>query len=131
MPVISAVRHPGQRLHARPPEPSLPAAAGALGEGEATPALNACLDELYSALQQLPPVVGTVTLRLQVAPDGKVADVRWLANTLVARPQGVPPGEEPWEAVVATLACIAEHCFAARFPPSGGPTAVTLPFVFE
>ena len=104
---------------------------GSLGEEEATPALNGCLDELYAALGELPPVVGTVTLRLEVAAEGKVGDLRWLANTLVARPQGVAPGDEPWEAVDASLACIAEHCLAARFPPSGGPTAITLPFVFE
>ena len=105
-------------------------AAGSLGEEEATPALNACLDLLYAALGELPPVVGTVTLRLQVAAEGKVADLHWLGNTLVARPQGVPPGE-PWEAVDASLACIAEHCLAASFPTSDGPTAITLPFVFE
>ncbi len=107
------------------------AVAGSLGEEEATPALNACLDALYAALGELPPVVGTVTLRLEVAAGGKVSGLQWLTNTLVARPQGVQPGDEPWEAVDASLACIAEYCLAAKFPSSDGLTAITLPFVFE
>ena len=45
-------------------------AAGALSEEAATPALNACLDGLYAALAELPPVVGTVTVRLEVAGRG-------------------------------------------------------------
>lgn len=105
--------------------------AGSLGEEAATPALNACLEGLYAALRELPPVVGTVTLRLEVAGDtGHVRDLEWLANTLVARPQG---GEEPWEAVQGTLATIAQHCLALRLPPSSDrcATAITLPFVFE
>ena len=75
--------------------------------------------------------MGTVTLRLEVAGDtGRVADIRWLACTLVARPQA---GEEPEDVVGATLAAIAEHCLAAQFAPSacGGPSAITLPFVFQ
>ena len=108
-----------------------PLPAGSLSEEEATPGLNACLDELYRALAALPPATGTVTLRLEVAGDnGRVSDIQWLASTLVARPQA---GQEPWEVTDATLATIAQHCFRARFPPSadGGGTAITLPFVFE
>lgn len=111
---------------AHPPTPP-----GSLSEEDATPALNACLGELYEALAVLSPVVGVVTLRLDIAGDsGRVADIQWLANTLVARPQG---GGDPADATQDALAAIAEHCFRARFPPSGdgGATAITLPFVFE
>lgn len=104
--------------------------AGSLSEEEATPALNACLEGLYAALAALPPAVGVVTLRLEVGPSGQPADIAWLANTLVARPQA---GEEPQDVCDATLACIAEHLFGASFPASAdeGATAVTMPFVFE
>ena len=107
------------------PEPFF---SGALAEEAATPALNALLGPLYAELAALAPVVGVVTLRLAVAADGRVRDLEWLANTLVARPQG---GGDPCEAVEATLATIAEHCFAARFPPAPGGSELTLPFVFE
>lgn len=123
---------PTSSLTASPSLISLPAPpAGSLSEEDATPALNECLDELYEALGGLPPVVGVVTLRLDIAGDsGRVADIKWLANTLVARPQG---GGDPQEATQETLATIAEHCFRASFPASGdgGATAITLPFVFE
>ena len=108
---------------------------GSLSEEAATPALNACLEELYAALGQLPPVVGTVSLRLQVdGASGAVRDLAWLANTLVARPQGLDAEHpEPEDAVQHTLATIAEHCLGLRLPPSpdGGDTAITLPVVFE
>ncbi|EFN57722.1 hypothetical protein CHLNCDRAFT_51000 [Chlorella variabilis] len=104
--------------------------AGSLREEEATPALNACLDVLFEALSTLPPSVGTVTLQLTVEGSGRVADICWKANTLVARPQS---GEAPTVVTEATLACIAEHLLRAQFPPShdGGCTAITLPFVFQ
>lgn len=106
------------------------AIAGSLREEEATPALNACLDVLFEALSTLPPSVGTVTLQLTVEGSGRVADICWKANTLVARPQS---GEAPTVVTEATLACIAEHLLRAQFPPShdGGCTAITLPFVFQ
>jgi len=73
-----------------------------------------------------------VTLRLEIdGHSGRVADIRWRANTLVARPQA---GEPPREVCEATLATLAEHLFAAGpFPPSadGQATAITLPFLFE
>ncbi|PSC71913.1 Oxoglutarate iron-dependent dioxygenase [Micractinium conductrix] len=119
-------------LHGWFTQPS-PFFAGSLSEEAATPALNACLQGLYAALGGLPPVVGVVTLRLAVEPSGHVADIAWLANTLVARPQGVAAGEAPDEPCQATLATIAEHLLVARFPSNadGGETVVTLPFVFE
>ena len=136
---------PASRLPAPPIPPFTPPApppptttrplnpAGSLSEEAATPALNACLQGLYAALGGLPPVVGVVTLRLAVEPSGHVADIAWLANTLVARPQGVAAGEAPDEPCQATLATIAEHLLVARFPSNadGGETVVTLPFVFE
>jgi hypothetical protein len=39
-----------------------------MSEEAATPALNTCLDKLYARLAELPPVVGVVTLRLEVQP---------------------------------------------------------------
>lgn len=105
--------------------------AGSLSEEAATPALNACLVGLYAALGTLPPAVGVVTLRLRVAgATGRVADLHWLANTLVARPQA---GEDPEDVCGVTLVAIAEHLLAAAFPPSadGGDTHITLPFIFE
>ncbi|KAL4425742.1 hypothetical protein ABPG75_009758 [Micractinium tetrahymenae] len=105
--------------------------AGSLSKEAATPALNACLDGLYAALGVLPPAVGIATVRLRIAGgSGGVADLQWLANTLVARPQA---GEEPEDVCGATLATIAEHLLAAAFPPSadGGDTHITLPFIFE
>ncbi|KAL4859895.1 putative dolichyl-diphosphooligosaccharide--protein glycosyltransferase subunit 3B [Chlorella vulgaris] len=72
-----------------------PFIAGALTSEEATPALNDCLETLYEELGTLPPAVGTVTVKLDVAGrTGKVTDLAFLANTLVARPSGAADPED-------------------------------------
>jgi hypothetical protein len=95
---------------------------------EATPALNDCLEALYEELGTLPPAVGTVTVKLDVTGEtGKVTDLAFLANTLVARPSGAV---DPEDVTQATLACIAQHLAAACFPTSPGHTAITIPLTF-
>lgn len=60
--------------------PSLP--AGSLSQEEAAPLLQAAMDAVHAALAKLQPAVGTVTLRLQVAGDGRPTGLHWLCNTV-------------------------------------------------
>jgi hypothetical protein len=110
--------------------PPTPFFSGALAEEEAAPALEAALAPLLAALGAAPPAVGAVVARLGVGADGRVAELEFLTNTLVPRPAGLGGGGAA-EAVEDALALIADHLGAARFPPAGGPSAVTAPFVFE
>jgi hypothetical protein len=66
---------------------------------------------------------GPLVLRLSVAADGQVADLRVvLDRVLQTRPE-----DRRWPGVLAALiACTS----AARFPAAAGPTDVLLPFVF-
>lgn len=59
-----------------------PMPAGALSQEEAAPALQAAMDAVHAALAKLPPAVGTATLRLQVAGDGRPVGLQWLCNTV-------------------------------------------------
>jgi hypothetical protein len=63
---------------------------------------------------------GPLTLRLEIAPDGRVAACQILVNR-VARSDGGSP-----EALVAK---VVESVGALRFPPGGAPTLVILPIL--
>ncbi|KAL4855050.1 Cyclin-C1-2 [Chlorella vulgaris] len=105
---------------------------GSLTKAEAAPVVAACQAAIHSALGKPAPAAGTVTVRLEVCGrTGAVNDIKWLLNTLrVADQLGSAP---PWLVLERQLGTIAEHCCAARFPPSGdgGDTQVTLPLVFS
>lgn len=105
---------------------------GSLTKAEAAPVVAACQAAIHSALGDPAPAAGTVTVRLEVCGrTGAVTDIKWLLNTLrVADQLGSAP---PWLVLERQLGTIAEHCCAARFPPSGdgGDTQVTLPLVFS
>lgn len=111
--------------------PPTPFFQGGLSEEAATPGLNAALDRVYGALEETPPVVGSLVVRLEVGgEDGRVRDLHWLTHTLVSRPQS---GRDPQDAVDEVAACVAEHMLEAAFPPckDGSDTLITVPFVFE
>lgn len=105
-----------------------PFCTGSLSQEEAAPSLQAAMDAVHAALANLAPADGTVTLRLQVAGDGRPTGMQWLCNTLIAEP--AHRGEQPWMVVDRTLSAIAETCMSMRFPASadGGSSEVTLPF---
>lgn len=58
--------------------------AGSLSQEEAAPSLQAAMDAVHAALAKLAPADGTVTLRLQVAGDGRPTGMQWLCNTVRA-----------------------------------------------
>ena len=98
---------------------------GSMSQEEATSVLNAALDSLYEELSTLPPVVGTVTVRLRVMATGDVQEMTILTNTIVAR-----YSEDDIDVI---FDCIRGNMLAVQFPchSSGTPTDITLPFVFQ
>lgn len=102
-----------------------PFASGSLAQQDVEPVLQAAAGGLHAALQRGGhQAAGLVTVRLEVAPDGRVAALRWLCNTLIAHPQ---LGRQPWVEVDAILSQVAEACLELRFPASRGGGEVTLP----
>lgn len=106
---------------------AVPAAAAPRPEVES--ALGACVSACSAELALLPPLLGLLSLRLEVALDGAVARIAVLADTLVARPGAGDGVDDPDEARAMVLRCVAAHLGALRLPT--GPGAVTLPLLFE
>jgi hypothetical protein len=112
-----------------------------LEEEEALESLNEALEPLLDALQELPPVLGTLSVRLVVSGlDGSVNDVVFLADTLVVLPQGWTGegyGEDSLneQQVRASVHhAVREYLMQGEFPVAGeeeGDTLITLPLVFE
>jgi len=106
---------------------------GPLPEEASTPVLNAGLDVLYASLAELPPAVGTTTVRVHVNGfDGTVRDVEFLTNTVMPRPQGT---DDPDETRGSILGCIAENLYNLQFEVDekgeSGDSSIVLPFIFE
>lgn len=73
--------------------------AGSLSQEEAAPSLQAAMDAVHDALAKLAPADGTVTLRLQIAGDGRPTGLQWLCNTVRAGwagwgPRGTLTGQD-------------------------------------
>jgi hypothetical protein len=102
---------------------------GALDDETVTPVLNESLGSLYEALGELPPAVGTATVRLTVGPDGKMINLDFLTNTVMIRPQGCSGDVD--DARIDVLECICDHLAGIVWPESDGNTEITLPFIFE
>lgn len=124
-------------LHGWFTEPS-PFIEGALEPGAAVESLNEALDPIFEDLEELPLVLGTLTVRIHISgADGRVTDVEFLADTLIVRPgqlitddDGDPLPSSAARAAVQHV--IRDRLMAAQFPPcDGGDTRVTYPFVFE
>ena len=105
-----------------------PFITGALPEEVATPALNAVLGPLYEALGELPPAVGTATIRLTLGAGGDVENLEVLTNTVMMRPEGC---EDLDDARVDLLGHICDHLIESEWPEADGETQITLPFIFE
>ena len=106
--------------------PPAPFFEGGLGEEEAREALEAALEPLYRELEQLPPALGILTVRLRIKRRGGApADVTPLSDTLVP----VPPADS--DARAQLLEAVQRNLDAARFPAAAKDTRITLPFVFE
>ena len=107
--------------------PPAPFFEGGLGEEEAREALEAALEPLYRELEQLPPALGVLTVRLRVKRRGGApADVTPLSDTLVP----VLPADGD-DARAQLLEAVQRNLDAARFPAAAKDTRITLPFVFE
>jgi len=102
---------------------------GTLDDKKVTPVLNEYLGSLYEALAELPPAVGTATVRVNVGPDGKMIGLKFLTNTIMMRPQGFSGDVE--DARIDVLGCICDHIASIEWPESDGNTEITLPFIFE
>jgi len=102
---------------------------GTLDDEKVTPVLNEHLGGLYEALSELPPAVGTATVRLSVGPNGKMTGLEFLTNTVMIRPQGCTGDVN--DVRIDVLGCICDHLASIEWPESGGNTEITLPFVFD
>ena len=99
--------------------------------------LSKCLGDIAGDLQQMPPAVGILSIRLHVTPEGSVSDVDWLSDTLVPVP-GAPvlalegaAVEPPEDARQLILEVIIDNIAKLSFPKASGATRITIPFVFE
>ena len=108
------------------------------GDAEAatTEALARALPPLYESLGALPRARGVVAVKVAVEPDGSVSEARFSADALVPAPEGVGGGEEGVSATEirdAIMVDIAGAMLETTFPPSpsGEPSVITLPFVFD
>lgn len=124
-------------LHGWYTDPS-PFFDGPLEEEDALEPLNAALEPMFETLQALPPVLGTMSVRLTVSgATGSVTDVSFLADTLVAPPAAA--GGELGGGLLdaATIRGAVQHTVVdslkqAEFPMcEEGDTLITLPLVFE
>lgn len=124
-------------LHGWYTDPS-PFFDGPLDEEDALEPLNAALEPMFETLQALPPVLGTLSVRLTVSGvTGSVTDVAFLADTLVAPPAAA--GSELGGGLLdaGTIRGAVQHTVAdslrqADFPMcEEGDTLITLPLVFE
>jgi len=99
---------------------------GALGEEAATEPLNDALAPLFERLAELPPLTGTLVMRLEVDPGtGLVSGAEPLTDTLTG-------AEDPAEVRGLCFAAIADAVEAMRFPATDAkePTFITLPLEF-
>lgn len=78
---------------------------------------------------ELPRARGVICLRLSVAADGTVEKVKWLADSLVPSPGNELPS--PTEIRDAIMLEVAGTMMDTSFPPAGGPSEITLPFMFD
>lgn len=124
-------------LHGWYTDPS-PFFDGPLDEEDALEPLNEVLEPMFETLQALPPVLGTTSVRLRVSGDtGRVADVAFLADTLVAPPAaaGGELGGGLLDAATirgAVQHTVVDHLKQGEFPTcEEGDTLITLPLVFE
>lgn len=124
-------------LHGWYTDPS-PFFDGPLEEGDALEPLNAALQPMFETLQALPPVLGTMSVRMTVSgASGAVTQVDFLADTLVA-PPAAAGGELGGGLLDAgTIRGAVQHTVVdalkqADFPMCDeGDTMITLPLVFE
>lgn len=124
-------------LHGWYTDPS-PFFDGPLDEEDALDALNAVLIPMFDTLQALPPVLGTLSARLTVSgATGRVTDVAFLADTLVAPPAAAGGDLGGGLLDAATIRGAVQHTVVdslkqAEFPTcEEGDTLITLPLVFE
>lgn len=116
----------------------LPFFDGPLDEEDALEPLNAALIPMFDTLQALPPVLGTMSVRLTVSgATGSVTDVAFLADTLVAPPAAAGGDLGGGLLDAATIRGAVQHTVVdglkqAEFPMcEEGDTLITLPLVFE
>lgn len=113
------------------PEPFF---SGGLSEEEASPVLEAAMEDVISIVTDLPcEVTGLLALRFKVdGGTGAVEEIEWLADTLIATSSG--PEMLPKDQIRAGIQHVAAaELSRAKFPPSsdGSNTEITLPIVFS
>ncbi|KAG8466407.1 hypothetical protein KFE25_002163 [Diacronema lutheri] len=107
------------------------AIAGALGEEQVEPALNAALEPMYERLgSECARVFGTLNVFVHVEPSGAVGDVRVLADTLVVDRAELVGGANEDDLRAENVDAIVAALESACFPPSAGSTDVYVPFSF-
>jgi len=105
---------------------------GNIDEDGATTVLNSVLVNLYEELGQMAMACGIIVFRCTINPDGCVASLEILTNTLRIRPQSL---QNPDEALDDILGCIQHHLttldFSENVIPDQGNSQITLPFIFD
>ena len=107
------------------------------GRGQVQGALSECLEKIGEELQQMPPAIGMLSIRIKVLEDGSVESLDWLSDTLVPIP-GAPvlaldgaSVEPPEDARQLILEVIVENLAEVAFPKAEGATEITIPFLFQ
>jgi hypothetical protein len=85
------------------------------------------MQPLFEALADEAPASGVLVVRIYVAKDGAVTDIRALSDTL--RPH--PGCGDVDEARTIILRLVHEHLSPATFPAAQSTSQITLPLVFE
>lgn len=86
--------------------------------------LEPAIHQLSQALQDVGPIHGTMSLRLEVAKSGTVSSLRWLTNTIV----GLENNAVQTKLVIKLISRI---CSSMKFPKAQRASSVTVPLLFK
>jgi hypothetical protein len=96
---------------------------GGLGEKKTTALLNETIYEMESIFDRYSFMTGTLTLRIEINPKGKVDRLYFLTNTLISLEKKVP--------TIKLLNEIESFLKNKTFPKAKTRTEITLPFLFQ
>jgi len=105
------------------PEPEY---EGDLTEALCADALNAGVGALVEQLAELPEMLGTLTMRIDVAPGGECEGFELLTNTLMSKDRA-----DPEEARAEVLVTALNAMLDIRFPETAKGGAILFPLIFS
>jgi len=103
---------------------------GAMPFEEARDATGTCVEKIVSQLSELPEAIGTLVVRINVEADGRSSSVRFLTDTLVARPWDVR--ENDATTARAQIQMTVHQAFSDyEYPSAEGASVITVPITFD